>query len=49
MCSLPTPSNLIIVIHDARWAGHENVTDDLEEAGFGFADSLAIYQLKLIY
>jgi hypothetical protein len=39
-------SNLIVVILDAQWADHGNVTDDFEEAGFGFADSLAVYQLK---
>jgi hypothetical protein len=46
--ALPPDSftDLIIVILDSRWAGHGHVTDDLEEAGFGFADSLAIYQLQ---
>jgi hypothetical protein len=39
-------TDLIIVILDSRWAGHGHATDDFEEAGFGFADSLAIYQLK---
>jgi hypothetical protein len=47
MCSLPIPS-LTSSSSSLTLDGPvtDDATDDFEEAGFGFADSLAIYQLK---